>query len=465
MEMLKGKTETTNLLQKEFDKLYNKSMDHVAEKSKMIDWLYEQYNLPKDQADLLLTGLFFGKDTEVSDDTMLRLFTYFDYLNNTDKVHELFNERDIKKTKKEKYPDPVHTVHIPPIRCVQVAEDQFIGAIPNIASFFRVLRDNRLVRYNPEAQRPLTTTMFDGQPMKHITVSVKAVKAIGQNLRNRDFISNTITLNIDPNTETEFVYDESKSELTFNNLYYFDITDGFHRYRAICDEMDRDPEFSYPMEIRITRFNTEKAGYFVWQEDQKVPMNKKESQVLNTKSSEMKVYEYIVGRREYLSDKFSKEDDNLIRLSDFISCVKHIYKIDKRGGDKRERITNVGKEINSVFNILYDDYICNGDRPFGDHINEMQLWIILKLIELGEAPSFIFKHWHNIEAKIPEDDMYRSNRTVYKFASWNYTTAQYCYHEPESKNYQSNRLEREARAKRIYSTTRDIRRGGVGYEG
>lgn len=283
------------------------------------------------------------------------------------KIKDYFTEKEIKKFSSMRYEEKeFKDLSIP---CLEVVEgEQWIGVLQNAPEFFARLRISRKIHYNPNAQRAMTMEhLKNGKTLWRITLNKTVLKKIRQCFNSNKFIPNTITLNIDPDTDTELVYQDGMLEI--NNLDHFDITDGFHRFMALCKEWDNNSDFSYPMEIRITRFSDDKASYFVWQEDQKTPMKRKDAATLNLDTVENKIIRRLNDSEGCLQDNIGR-NNSLIQMADLNEAIKKIYvkpkQLEKIPYDKAEFIKNTSKEINRKWNSFvekYPDAIENGYTP------------------------------------------------------------------------------------------------------
>ena len=94
------------------------------------------------------------------------------------------------------------------------------------------------------------------------------------------YIPDDITLNM-PEEGSKFRYENGK--LTISELPggKFDITDGYHRYLAMCAIYNIDKSFDYPMELRITNFDLATCQQMIFQKDQKTQMKKEDSATFN----------------------------------------------------------------------------------------------------------------------------------------------------------------------------------------
>lgn len=269
-------------------------------------------------------------------------------------LSEYYTEKEIKKYSAMKYVKK--ELNKLTIECVEVVKgEQWIGVLPNAPKVLSELRNNNKIYYNPNAQRAMTMEhVKDGHTIWKITLNNSVLKKIRECFRSERFIPNTITLNIDPDTDTEVSYENG--ELIISNLDHFDITDGFHRFVALCKERIANPEFSYPMEIRITKFSDNKASYFVWQEDQKTPMKKKEAAALNTESIESKIARRLNDSEGCLQDQIGR-NDSPIQIEDLIYAIRKIYGTDKIKIDNTaEFVKETAKQINRKWNSFVDEY-------------------------------------------------------------------------------------------------------------
>ena len=159
------------------------------------------------------------------------------------------------------------------------AKSQYIGKIT--VSDLMKLRDAQLINYNENAQRTLKRMKSEGGAEYFaINLNRKAVDEIMKMLSSGDFVPNTITLNISP--DTDFTYNKESRTLVINEQIRFDILDGYHRYVALSNMYNLNSKFDYPMELRLVVFPEIKARQFIYQEDQKTKMRKIDSDALSS---------------------------------------------------------------------------------------------------------------------------------------------------------------------------------------
>lgn len=148
------------------------------------------------------------------------------------------------------------------IKAVEVTYNQWIGSM-TIKELMQ-LRNKQLLNYNINAQRSMTRAIRGDREYYKITLNKKAVSNIRLLFESGEFISNTITLNIPNSPDSEYYYDQKASELVIENVDHFDISDGYHRFIAACQAYDNNPDFDYPMEVRVVSFENDKIKKFIF---------------------------------------------------------------------------------------------------------------------------------------------------------------------------------------------------------
>lgn len=234
------------------------------------------------------------------------------------------------------------------IKCIPVTADQWIGSTD--VNFIMQLRKAQLINYNVNAQRTLQRVVRGEKSYYKITLNKDAINKIFSSLEDGIYIPNTITLNM-PET-AEFSYDENKNVLIINSIDHFDISDGYHRYIAMSQLKDKNPEFNYPMELRIIMFPEDKVKQFIYQEDQKTKMRKVDSDSMNMNAPENLVVERLntdVGFN--LKGKINRSN-GLINYGELASIIKYFYFKGQNADKSIKRIIEVEKEIKDKFNTL-----------------------------------------------------------------------------------------------------------------
>lgn len=267
--MLKDKPELEPILKPAFTRIiFNKE-----KLNELTAGIREENGVPETILMDIINGRITIKDT--SD------FLLFLLLNKLSQKHvrEFFTENEINYFSTEKYITEEFQFPIE-LNCFQVTVDQWIGTAD--VNFLIALRKAQLINYNANAQRTMQRVIKGDKEIFKITLNQKAVKEIKDSMIQGNFIPNTITLNM-PET-TDWTYDSKRNILTINSLPAFDISDGYHRYMAMCQIKEDNPDFNYPVELRIISFPDDKVKQFIFQEDQKTKMRKVDSASMNMSS-------------------------------------------------------------------------------------------------------------------------------------------------------------------------------------
>ena len=257
-------------------KILNRIALVSKERNEVAEYCYNKYNVnPGHTMDVVQDRNSLYEES----DEMLYYIT--EAVSNTRriKLQDYFTEIEIKKYSKTKYKE--ETIEFPlVINCFEVEpNEQWIGVIDT--NLLMDLRKANKINYNAEKQRVRRKINRGNEIIFRTVKNEKTISQIANLMKKREYIPDDITLDIPDNTESDYHYDEVNHRLIINSLEHFDITDGYHRYLAICRNKDADPAFNYPMEIRITAFSLPTAQRFIWQKDQKTKMTKSNSDSMN----------------------------------------------------------------------------------------------------------------------------------------------------------------------------------------
>lgn len=270
--MLKSKDELELFLEKQNEKiaLNNESYEKVR------NYMLKKYEIPTGMTMDMIARNELHSQTEF---ILFCLLDGIDQISNSKNIDKFFTKIEIEHYSKEKY--NIETIKFPiKIQCEEVNKDQWIGVTNT--NFFMELRRAQLIRYNVNAQRVLKRIIKGENIFFKIVPNKIAIKAIKKLMKKREYVPTVITLNIPFDSDADFHYNPVTRELIIDKLDAFDISDGYHRYLAMCEAHDEDSDFNYPMELRIINFTDEKARQFIFQEDQKTKMTQSNSNSMNT---------------------------------------------------------------------------------------------------------------------------------------------------------------------------------------
>lgn len=306
----------------------NKQLDWLLVNSDLyqdiITYAFEKYDMPKVE---MMDVLTFKAALEEKSEFVLFIIldTIYEALLEHRKifgVDKYFTENEIETYSKEKY--IVEKIKFPiKFRMVPVSSDQWIGTVD--AKTLMQLRKAQMINYNTETQRVMKKKVRGTRIVSKIHLLKKSVNQIFELFLNRTYIPDDITLNIPVDADAQFYYDEEHSQLVIKSIDMFDITDGYHRYVALCNAMEKDPNFNYNMELRITTFYVDKAQRFIWQKDQKTKMSTIDSESLNTEKLSNIITTRLNEDPRCDFHGLIKREDGIIAFKNFSDIIDKLY--------------------------------------------------------------------------------------------------------------------------------------------
>lgn len=235
-------------------------------------------------------------------------------------------------------------------KVIQVAPDQYIGKT-DVRTLMQ-LKNSQLVKYNENTQRIKQRIVRGEKEYWRITLNKAAVSQIAESLEENRYISDDITLNI-PDGNADFYYDEKTCTLTINSIEEFHIIDGYHRWVSMNRVVEKEKDFNYPMELRITCFDEDKAKNFVFQKDQKTRMSKIDSDSFNMNDIANVIVTRLNENVRFNLKGAIKHNGGLISPSDLSVMIKFFY-LKNTKENERILIQKVTKDLVESFNILTD---------------------------------------------------------------------------------------------------------------
>jgi len=351
--------------------------------SEVVDYMYEKYEIPTGTATDMIARAKLAEQTEYV------LFCLLDGIiqitNDKNVLESFFTEIEIENFSKMKLPkDEIKFPLVIP--CIQVADDQWIGATDT--NFFMDLRRAQMINYNINAQRALTRVMTRNGEQWKITQNEKTITGIRKSLQKEEYIPTAITLNIPPE-EFDFYYDKEQRALVIGSLKYFDISDGYHRYVSMCREKDMNPDVNYPWELRIVKFSEDKAKYFVYQESQKTEMKK---------IDEKAMYSYGVANRvaqdlnKDTSFRLFGEINNTggkLSRSEFIKVLDYFFCQGSEGTNENQLYFEVMQKVKNKFNSLIMSNIDYGMKKYSYVDMLITLYVFSRIDDANKFEKYI----------------------------------------------------------------------------
>ena len=395
--MIKSKEELSKFLEKRLD-FYAVNKKHVETMTK---YLVEKYNFkPGDASDLATQRA--STDTE-SNFICFCLTDALSKVDNRTKLEDWFTEKEINAFSNEQ----IHRDSLAfPVRipAIQVSDDQWIGMCD--CKYLMLLREAQMIYYNTNTQRTLQRVVRHGNESYRISINGVAVNDIKSAMQNGTYISDTISLNMPQ--DADFYYSTEKRELVLNNIDHFDIIDGFHRYKAMCSAIDNNPDFNYPMELRIVQYDETKAKQFIWQQDQKTKMKKLDSDSMNVSAPENITVERLNQNPMFNFHGEVNRSGGLIAFQDLAMVVKAVYFNGVKKADERKVINSTVNELKEKIN-----YISDADSELLSH-RFTRLEIITLVIVLHELKDLTNanKIWKNVLEKVSEDKSFANKLLI-----------------------------------------------------
>lgn len=276
---------------------------------------------------------------------------------------------------------------------VQVADDQWIGKIS--VSELMQLRDAQIINYNENTQRVMKRINKGEEEIYQITLNKKAVLSMEELFRDGIFIPNTITLNMPEGAN--FVY--RNGNLIIKKLDHFDITDGYHRYIAMSNLYNEDPDFDYPMELRITNYSEDKSRQLIWQEDQKTKMSRIDSESMNMNSAANKVVQRLNVNPTFNLAGQINANKGIINSAEMAEIIRTTY-------FPPSKIYSKKKELASII---------KAESEIRDGINS----VVVENMDLLEIPwtrQFLYCLIYNINRNVEKEKLLKTTKQMTRMA-------------------------------------------------
>ena len=264
-------------------------------------------------------------------------------------IKEAFTESEIEMYSNSKY-DQGKQVFPLVFRVHQVRDDQWIGRIS--LKTLMDMRDAQIINYNTETQRTLKRIVRGEEVSYQIAVNKKSVKDIGDSVADGTYIPTPITLNVLPESEIDFNYDDKTGTLTIYSVDKLDMTDGYHRYLALSHDYDLGLIDDFTMELRLTIFSKEKASHFIFQEDQKTKMKKVDSESFNMTSPANIVVQKLTESTKCNLQGLINRADGIINAAWLGEMINFMYFRRIPKGQQRMKIIQITNELIEFFNTI-----------------------------------------------------------------------------------------------------------------
>jgi hypothetical protein len=202
-----------------------------------------------------------------------------------------------------------------------------------------------------------------GVVVKIVTLVVESLRQIYDLMMANLFISDDLTLNINPD-----FYEEPKvvrGKLVIPENSQIDMIDGFHRYLKMCDVKYKNPDWHYNCIFNIMAFNEEKALRYIIQKDKK-----------NHLTEEELVEKDKLSDANYVINRLNENNDFHLRgtlTEEFVFLNKMIVKY--FNPDMQTRF-KVFETIRDNINLLIETY-----NLFGKRLSKEEWFVYLYVLK------------------------------------------------------------------------------------
>lgn len=342
--MLRPKEALEQYLEREF-------IDIVPETKKLkeiCDYNQVIHNIPKSLTSDYLS--FRRTLTEANDFILFCLLTAYEQVNESKNsvINEYYNEKEVKTYSRLQY--EIDKIQFPlKFKAIQVEKDQWMTTID-----FKTLmmyRAEQLIVYDEITQRKKKRIVRGDNEIFVINKNDTSIYEIAELYKKGIYIPTPFTFNIPLDTDFSYHYDEDTCELIIYSLENFDIVDGYHRYLAACKVCDEMEDFVYKMELRIINFSTEKAQQFIFQEEQKNFMLKKDSNTYDQTNIANRVVDELNNSPKSNLQGLLSRNKTIIDYADLSNSIKFFYLTGFKE-IKNSLFISVKNELIENFNML-----------------------------------------------------------------------------------------------------------------
>lgn len=238
----------------------------------------------------------------------------------------------------------------------QDADDDYSGIITlqQLSELF----DNRIIKYNPETQRPLVSKLYHNQEVKEIFLNKRNTKEIEEKILSGKQIPDEITFNIAAVGNEDFEFISSRNELKMNDGDLFCIN-GWHRITGGRNAFKKDPEKcgNFYYKLRIVHWDIDKAKAYVYQESLGTRLD-----LLATKSYNVydEINQVITKLNEnpksclqgkITTDKSKLESGKAVILFNVLfDIISHLFNI-----KNNQDVSSTSNYLRDAFNLISDD--------------------------------------------------------------------------------------------------------------
>ena len=339
------------------------------------NYLEEKYDYPPIEYMQYMLG---ARPLEFLEDE--HYFWLIDGINNLNvsekiRLDQYFSDIEMRTYSVSKYTEPVIEKYPIVFKVIEVTDDRWSTKID--VQTLKDLYDKQLIIYNPNTQRQLKKTSYGGVDYYTIDIVSKSIKEIESLLEKGEFISNDLSFNLsidNPNIE----FDIKGDELIVTSGE-FDIIDGFHRFRAAMNVINRNPDFNFTFGLRIMNYNESKANAYIGQEDKRNQISLIHRKSLDSTNATNIVIERLSNTsNSRLKCMIGTEGIALISRAYLFGLIDYYYKTSQAS---RSELSKISNKLIGIFNSIIDDI-----PEYENGINNTDLAVIIYGSMLEDDP-------------------------------------------------------------------------------
>ena len=359
-------------LDKHAEKLFkeNENIKKRKLRQQLYDNIERKFGFPPSLIEEMIT---FKKD--ISEFTPFQVFAVVWFLD-MNSLSRFFTENEIAELSNSKYEVEVASFPQEFDDMVQITDDQFIGKIT--VQKLMSLKRSRMINYDENEQRALRRVKSGEIEIYKPFVNAKSVAEIKESMLNGSYIPDPITLNMPEGSE--FTYENHKLIIYSLPKGMFNLDDGYHRYLAMSQIIDFNPDFDYTMELRIVNFSNVKANNFIFQQDQKTLMKRIVSETYNMDAVPNKITQRLNEDSSCNISGMIGRNNAKINSAVLSKLIAYFYKTASiKKEDTAKSVVTIEKELCRKFNIITDQ-----DDRFFEKYSDVMLFVIIYVFNNSE---------------------------------------------------------------------------------
>lgn len=232
------------------------------------------------------------------------------------------------------------------------------------------LFENKLLHYNPNAQRTNKTKKLEGTDIEIPVpeLNKKSVDEIKELFKEGKLISSMFTFNArvgSADEGIELIYDEENMSLTVTEGTILDVLDGYHRLIGITTAIRQHPELKHLLKrvfkVDIYNYTQKQAREHFGQQNTINPVKKSKVAEMSQHYFSNKIVKFIQDNSligDYIktnSDWINRGQNLLITFSEFKKAVERNYS--KKDFSNQADILKTGRYLSAFFDAMANIYI------------------------------------------------------------------------------------------------------------